>query len=81
MAVGKAGEAADRDRLSIRFGDILVAEAGSVAPSYTEAEGAAYMKRRELAIAVDVGVGDGRATVWTCDLTHRYVEINADYRS
>ena len=81
MAVGKSGEAADRDRLSIRFGDILVAENGRVAPSYAEEAGAAYMKRRELEIGVDVGVGAGRATVWTCDLTHRYIEINADYRS
>ena len=81
MAVGKAGEAADRDRLAIRFGDILVAENGWVAPSYTEAAGAAYMKRAELVIGVDLGVGDGAATVWTCDLTHRYIEINADYRS
>ena len=81
MAVGKSGEAADRDRLSIRFGDILVAENGRVAPSYAEEAGAAYMKRRELEIGVDVGIGKGRATVWTCDLTHRYIEINADYRS
>jgi len=81
MAVGKSGEAADRDRLSISFGDILVAENGWVAPSYSEELGAAYMKRPELEIAVDVGVGAGRATVWTCDLTHRYIEINADYRS
>ena len=81
MAVGKSGEAADRDRLSIRFGDIVVAENGRVAPSYAEEAGAAYMKRRELEIGVDVGVGAGRATVWTCDLTHRYIEINADYRS
>ncbi len=81
MAVGKSGEAADRDRLSISFGDILVAENGWVAPSYSEEAGAAYMKRRELEIGVDVGVGAGRATVWTCDLTHRYIEINADYRS
>ncbi len=81
MAVGKSGEAADRDRLSIRFGDILVAEKGWVAESYREADGAAYMKRAELEIAVDVGVGAGEATVWTCDLTHAYVSINADYRS
>jgi len=81
MAVGKAGERADRDRLSIRFGDILVAENGWVAPGYAEAEGAAYFRRPELAIAVDVGVGRGEATVWTCDLTRRYVAINADYRS
>ncbi len=81
MAVGKAGEKADRDRLTIRFGDILVAENGWVSPGYTEADGAAYMKRAELEIAVDVGIGNGRATVWTCDLTHGYISINADYRS
>jgi glutamate N-acetyltransferase/amino-acid N-acetyltransferase len=81
MAVGKSGAAADRDRLSIRFGDILVAEKGWVAPSYREADGAAYMKRAELVIGVDLGIGPGTATVWTCDLTHRYIEINADYRS
>ncbi|GMG81105.1 bifunctional glutamate N-acetyltransferase/amino-acid acetyltransferase ArgJ [Paralimibaculum aggregatum] len=81
MAVGKSGEKADRDRLSIRFGDIPVAEAGWVAPAYSEAAGAAYMRRQELEIGVDLGVGPGRATVWTCDLTKRYVEINADYRS
>ncbi len=81
MAVGKAGAAADRDRLAIRFGPIVVAEAGQVAPSYTEAAGAAYMKRAELEIGVDLGLGVGAATVWTCDLTHGYIEINADYRS
>jgi glutamate N-acetyltransferase/amino-acid N-acetyltransferase len=81
MAVGKSGAAADRDRLSIRFGDIVVAENGWVSPSYKEAEGAAYMKRQELVIATDLGLADGSATVWTCDLTHRYIEINADYRS
>ncbi|HSF95333.1 MAG TPA: bifunctional glutamate N-acetyltransferase/amino-acid acetyltransferase ArgJ [Thermohalobaculum sp.] len=81
MAVGKSGEAADRDKLSISFGDILVAENGWVSPAYSEELGAAYMKRSELEIGVDVGVGAGRATVWTCDLTYRYIEINADYRS
>jgi glutamate N-acetyltransferase/amino-acid N-acetyltransferase len=81
MAIGKSGEAADRDRVSISFGDILVAENGWVAPTYAEELGAAYMKRQELEIGVDVGVGTGQATVWTCDLTHRYIEINADYRS
>jgi glutamate N-acetyltransferase/amino-acid N-acetyltransferase len=81
MAVGKSGEAADRDKLSISFGDILVAENGWVSPAYSEELGAAYMKRPELEIAVDVGIGTGRATVWTCDLTHGYIEINADYRS
>ena len=81
MAVGKSGEPADRDRLSIRFGDILVAEAGWVADSYSEAAGAAYMKNPEIEISVDLGVGSGEAEVWTCDLTHEYIRINADYRS
>lgn len=81
MAVGKSGEAADRDRLGIRFGDIAVAEQGWVSPDYREELGAAYMKRQEIAISVDVGIGPGSATVWTCDLTKRYIEINADYRS
>ena len=81
MAVGKSGAEADRDRLTIRLGGILVAENGWVSPGYREAEGAAYMRRAELVVGVDLGLGAGRATVWTCDLTHRYIEINADYRS
>mgnify|MGYP000055993839 CR=1 FL=1 len=81
MAVGKSGAKADRDLLSIRFGDILVAEKGWVAEGYTEEAGAAYMKQPELAIGVDLGLGEGHSTVWTCDLTNRYIEINADYRS
>ena len=81
MAVGKAGEKADRDRLSIRFGPHLVAEAGRVRDGYDERPVAAYMKNAEIAIGADVGVGRGEATVWTCDLTHGYVSINADYRS
>ena len=81
MAVGKSGAKADRDRLSIRFGDILVAEKGWVAQSYTEAAGAAYMKRSELLLSVDLGLGAGAFTAWTCDLTHGYISINADYRS
>ena len=81
MAVGKSGARADRDRMAIRFGDILVAEHGWVADSYREAEGAAYMKAQDLSIAVDLGIGNGSATVWTCDLTHGYIQINADYRS
>jgi glutamate N-acetyltransferase / amino-acid N-acetyltransferase len=81
MAVGKSGAHADRDRLAIRFGDILVAENGLVAPGYRETDGAAYMKQAELRVVVDLGVGAAGATVWTCDLTHRYIEINADYRS
>lgn len=81
MAVGKSGAKADRDRLTIRFGDILVAENGWVAETYREEDGAAYMQGQDLTIAVDLGLGDGAATVWTCDLTHQYIEINADYRS
>ncbi len=81
MAVGKAGEAADRDRLAIWFGDRRVASEGMVDPSYVEAEAAAYMKGREIDIRVDVGVGRASATVWTCDLTADYIAINADYRS
>jgi len=81
MAVGKAGEAADRDKLAIRFGDIEVAKDGEVAPGYREADGAAYMKRPEIEITVDVGVGEAAATIWTCDLTKDYIAINADYRS
>ena len=80
-AIGKAGEPADRDRISIRFGDILVAEEGWVSPDYREDQGAAYMKREEIEISVDLGIGDGAATIWTCDLTHQYISINADYRS
>jgi len=80
-AVGKAGEAADRDRLAIWLGDILVAKDGAVASDYREPKAAAYMKGPEIAITVDVGVGKEAATIWTCDLTHDYIAINADYRS
>ena len=81
MAIGKSGARADRDRITIRFGDILVAEKGWVAAGYTEEAGAAYMARDEVVIAVDLGLAGGMATVWTCDLTHGYISINADYRS
>ncbi len=81
MAIGKSGAAADRDLLSIWFGDILVAEKGWRAEGYTEDAGAAYMKNDSLIIRADIGLGTGSATVWTCDLTHGYIEINADYRS
>jgi glutamate N-acetyltransferase/amino-acid N-acetyltransferase len=81
MAIGKSGAAADRDLLSISFGDILVAEKGWVSPDYREDDAAAYMKGQDLVIAVDLGLGEGKSTVWTCDLTHGYIEINADYRS
>jgi len=81
MAVGKSGEAADRDKLSIWFGPHIVARNGERAAEYVEATVAAYMTNAEIVIRVDVGVGGGQATVWTCDLTHDYVSINADYRS
>lgn len=81
MAIGKSGAAADRDLLTIRFGDILVAENGWVSPDYSEELGATYMKQQDLAVNVDLGLGEGSSTVWTCDLTHQYITINADYRS
>ncbi|WP_264211833.1 bifunctional glutamate N-acetyltransferase/amino-acid acetyltransferase ArgJ [Leisingera thetidis] len=81
MAIGKSGAAADRDLLSISFGDVLVAEKGWVSPAYKEELGAAEMKKQEITIKVDLGLGSGLATVWTCDLTHQYISINADYRS
>ncbi|MBM0168906.1 bifunctional glutamate N-acetyltransferase/amino-acid acetyltransferase ArgJ [Altererythrobacter sp. C41] len=81
MAVGKAGEPADRDRLSIGFGGQWTARNGLPLADYDEAPVAEHLKGNEIAIAVDLGLGDGRATVWTCDLTHGYIAINADYRS
>jgi len=81
MAIGKAGEAADRDKLSIWFGPHIVASDGERAAEYVEETVAAYMKGREILIRADVGVGSASATVWTCDLTHDYISINADYRS
>ncbi|GHE65159.1 arginine biosynthesis bifunctional protein ArgJ [Camelimonas fluminis] len=81
MAVGKAGEPADRDRLSISFGDIRVAHQGARDPAYDEEQTSAYMRGDEIAITVDIGLGRASATVWTCDLTKEYVAINGDYRS
>lgn len=81
MAVGKSGAEADRDRLTIRFGDMTLAENGWRAESYDEAKASAYMKNQELLISVDLGLGQGKQTMWTCDLTHGYIDINADYRS
>jgi glutamate N-acetyltransferase/amino-acid N-acetyltransferase len=81
MAIGKAGEAADRDKLSIWFGPHLVADKGERAASYVEQTVAGYMKNGEITIRAHVGAGNAKATVWTCDLTHDYVSINADYRS
>ena len=81
MAVGKAGEKANRDLLSISVGDIPIVEKGLLVPNYDETPVTAHMKGREILIQVDVGIGEGCATVWTCDLTHEYISINADYRS
>ncbi len=81
MAVGKAGEPADRDKLSIAFGDITVAENGERVAGYDEAAASAYMKNQELQIRVGLGLGSGTGTVYTCDLTHGYITINGDYRS
>lgn len=81
MAVGKSGEAADRDKLTIWFGEHCVARDGERAAEYDEKTVAAYMKNRDIVIRVNVGVGKSSATVWTCDLTHDYISINADYRS
>jgi len=81
MAVGKAGEPAERDRLAIRFGATQVACDGLAVEGYEEAPVAAHLKGREIEIGVELGLGEGRATVWTCDLTHGYISINADYRS
>ena len=80
-AIGKSGANADRDRLTIRFGDILVAKNGWRAPDYREEDAAAYMQNAELLFAIDLGLGRAKRSVFTCDLTARYVEINADYRS
>jgi glutamate N-acetyltransferase / amino-acid N-acetyltransferase len=81
MAVGRAGEKADRDLLSIAVGGIAIVACGEPVPDYDEAPVAAHMKGREIEIAVDLGIGPGRATVWTCDLTHGYIDINGSYRS
>jgi glutamate N-acetyltransferase/amino-acid N-acetyltransferase len=81
MAVGKAGEPADRDRLSIWFGDVRVAAAGARDPAYDEAAATAVMREDNIVLKVDLGLGAGSARVWTCDLTKAYVEINGDYRS
>lgn len=81
MAVGKSGEKADRDKLQLWIGDQKVAEDGAVCRSYSEDAAAKHMKTDNISLKVDVGVASGEATVWTCDLTHGYIDINADYRS
>jgi glutamate N-acetyltransferase/amino-acid N-acetyltransferase len=81
MAVGRAGEKVDQNRLSISIGGIPIAAEGGPVPNYEETPVAEYMKGREITIGVDLGIGRGKATVWTCDLTHGYIDINASYRS
>jgi glutamate N-acetyltransferase/amino-acid N-acetyltransferase len=81
MAVGKAGERAERDKLAIRIGGVDVAKEGAAVPGFDEAPVAQHMKGQEIDIEVDLGLGDGKALAWTCDLTHGYISINADYRS
>jgi glutamate N-acetyltransferase/amino-acid N-acetyltransferase len=81
MAVGKAGEPADRDKLAIRFADKWVAQAGLAVDGYDEAPVTKHLKGKEISIGANLNLGSGRATVWTCDLTHGYISINADYRS
>jgi glutamate N-acetyltransferase/amino-acid N-acetyltransferase len=81
MAVGKSGEKVDRDTLSVAIGGVVIAKEGERVEGYDEAPVAAHMKTRTIHIAVDIGLGNGQATVWSCDLTHGYIDINADYRS
>ena len=81
MAVGRADEPINRERMSIKFGPLWAARDGLVSADYSEAKMSAYMKKQELEVSVDVGVGRGHAVVWTCDLTKQYVAINGDYRS
>lgn len=81
MAIGKSGALADRDKVKIWFGEHLVAEKGSRSANYNEEELGEYMKEAEISIAVDLGLGSGEQKVWTCDFSHGYISINADYRS
>lgn len=81
MAVGKSGEKADRDRLTVKIGGYTLAEKGQIAKNYDEAPVAKHMKGSNIDVFVDIGIGKGKATIWTCDLTHQYISINADYRS
>jgi glutamate N-acetyltransferase/amino-acid N-acetyltransferase len=81
MAVGKSGEMADRDRLAIWFGDVRVAVNGERDAGYSEQAASNVMKNQDIPVKVEIGLGNGKATVWTCDLTKEYVAINGDYRS
>ena len=80
-AVGKSGEKVDRDTLSVAIGGVVIAKDGERVEGYDEAPVTAHMKTRDIHITVDIGLGMGQATVWSCDLTHGYIDINADYRS
>ena len=81
MAVGKSGQAADRDKIAIWIGDEQITADGQVLPGYSEERATEHLRQPEIEIRVDVGVGDGTSTIWTCDLTHGYIDINAGYRS
>ncbi len=81
MAVGKSGERADRDKLRISIGGVKITDGGQVVPNYDEAPVARHIKGSDIVIDIDLGIGRGRATVWTCDLTHGYIDINGSYRS
>ncbi|WP_271069052.1 bifunctional glutamate N-acetyltransferase/amino-acid acetyltransferase ArgJ [Caulobacter sp. NIBR1757] len=81
MAVGRADEPVNREKMSVQFGKLMAAQDGMVAANYSEAKMSAYMKKQELEVSIDVGVGRGHAVIWTCDLTKQYVAINGDYRS
>jgi glutamate N-acetyltransferase / amino-acid N-acetyltransferase len=81
MAVGKSGEKADRDKLEIKFGGLPVASRGGPDPRHDEEKLTEYMEGTDIDIDVDLGIGKGEAEIWTCDLTHGYISINADYRS
>jgi len=81
MAIGKSGEPADPAKLNVALGPHRLAHRGQLSSEYSEVDGTAYMKRDHIEIHVDLGLGKGSFTVWTCDLTHRYIDINADYRS
>ena len=81
MAVGKSGERADRDKLRISIGGIRITDGGQVVPNYDETPVVKHIKGTDIVIDIDLGIGRGRATVWTCDLTHGYIDINGSYRS
>ena len=81
MAVGKSGEPAERDKLSISIGPYIIAEGGDISKDYEENKVSMYMQSPDINLEVDLGLGDGKANIYTCDLTHDYISINADYRS